>query len=249
MSRWTSILKVGGGKPPLETVVEWVSGPDNLSLSVDGLRVTATEIVDGQGGSGTLRATVTDDEGNTVARDFAVTVPAAPPPPGPDIEITLLNVAAEGNTDQILLYTNGGTNDVVEDNQSAPPFALVPPTFADLFPAWNFSDPLIPEDTNYQNLYLVEGLNGITTREITVGLRGLVGGEAIDWQVTDGGNVVINTFDSVAAENQPSMSFTVTLDPGVVFNDPRSGSAEITATVDGVPYIATVYFYFALLGT
>lgn len=79
MSRLDIPLRFGGGKPPLQAQVEWVAAHDNLDLVFDGSNVTVSEVEAGLGGSGTLRATVTDGDG-TVTSDLDVSIEALPVP-------------------------------------------------------------------------------------------------------------------------------------------------------------------------
>jgi hypothetical protein len=232
---------------PIALSVHFVGDSGGLTVSFDGTTATvgAGTAVPGDV-TATLRATILDADGKTKTADLPVAVTIEEPV---NVQITVLNVSEDPNTDQIFLRSNGSPNGMVP-GEDFPPFDLVAPTFQDLFPVWNPGIPLIPEDTNYDEMYIVTGLFGVTTFRAEVELRGLTGGETIDWVVNDGSSahVVLATFDALGAENQPSVVFTLTADPGEIFGAPRTGEIQVIATVDGTPHTATIYFGFTLAG-
>lgn len=213
-----------------------------LEVSFDGTTATVTAGTAEPGDiSATLRATLTDSQGRTKTADLPVSVTVVEP-----VNITVLNVAISGDTDQVFLHSNGGPNGMTTSG-GFPPFSLGSPTFQELFPAWNYSDPLIPEDVNYPDMYIVTAPFGPTNFDITVEIRGAV---ADDWAVSDASSahVSILSVDTAAAAGTNTLTFTVQADPGGIIGDPRTGEIQVQATVGAEVLTATIYFGFTLAG-
>lgn len=216
-----------------------------LEVSFDGTTATVTAGTAEPGEiTATLRATLTDSQGRTKTADLPVSVTVVEPVTA---NITVLNVALAGDADQFFLHSHGGPSGMVPDELSFPPFNLVAPDFQDLFPTWNYSDPLVPEDVNYPDMYIVTAPFGPTNFDITVEIRGAV---ADDWAVSDASSahVSILSVDTAAAAGTNTLTFTVQADPGGIIGDPRTGEIQVQATVGAEVLTATIYFGFTLAG-
>lgn len=156
-------------------------------------------------------------------------------PPAADADITVLNIANEGEgSDQFTLYFGAGPNGLSGSTLNSP-------TLAEIYSTWDFSSPLIPEEDNYPDMAFVGGAGDVQNYEITIALRGGATTDAWAVSVTSStGGISLGSFTppgSPVAE----ITFTMQADPNVV--DPLTymfGVAEVTATVGGTDYVATV---------
>lgn len=233
----TASLSYTNATSPIALSVHWVGDSGGLEFTFDGSTFTLLAGTAEPGEvSATVRATILDAEGKTTTADLPVSATIAEP-----LSISVIGIAAEGTGgDPSFMWSYGSPNGI-EPFDGFPPYATIEPDFQDIYPDWDFTPPLVPEEDSWPNVGIAIGFfSELTTLEITVKMRGAV---PDGWSASDSSSANVS-ISGVVPNGDECVVTVVCSAPEVGGN--YTGEISVTADVSGVPHTATINFGFTL---
>lgn len=223
---WSATIGLYGGTSPMSLIVSPTEEYIGI-LDVSGNQVTYREQPGEEGAwhRVELLAQAIDSLDDFAEATIVAEIPSAPVA---GATTTVLEVRQLGDSDQTFMYFYAGPTGMTPSG-GFPPFSLDPPIFSDLYPDWNFFDPLIPEQDTYPEVWVVAGWGNENT-DLTITVRAY--GDTPTWSASDAASADVAIISPTTGG--PSYDFTVTVRAtALVQGDPYTGQIDFTASFNG----------------